>query len=106
MRALTGRPQRAAALAGVAYAVLFIYASDAMNAIPDVWNPRDGAVPEEQLAARETALFEQAGRIDEGLESVQRDASPAPQAFFLGFAWCGRAKSVRTGDRAGLPRHR
>ncbi len=92
MRALTGRPQRAAALAGVAYAVLFIYASDAMNAIPDVWNPRDGAVPEEQLAARETALFEQAGRIDEGLESVQRDASPAPQAFFLGFAGVGEQK--------------
>jgi len=90
LRALTGRPQRAGALAGVAFAALFIYASDAMNAIPDVWNPRD--VPEEQLAARETALFEQAGRIDQGLEPVQRDASPAPQAFFLGFAGVGEQK--------------
>ena len=92
LRALTGRPQRAGALAGVAFAALFIYASDAMNAIPDVWNPRDEAVPEEQLAARETALFEQAGRIDQGLEPVQRDASPAPQAFFLGFAGVGEQK--------------
>jgi len=93
LRALTGRPQRAGALVGVAFAAIFIYASDAVNAIPDVWNPRDdGAVPEEQLAARETALFEQADRIDEGLESVQRDASPAPQAFFLGFAGVGEQK--------------
>ena len=60
-----------------------------------VWNPRDAdsaAPSDELLGEREAALFEQADRIDEALESVQRDASPKPEAFFLGFAGVGDEK--------------
>jgi hypothetical protein len=94
LRALTGRSQRLAALAGVIFIALFIYASDAVNAIPDVWNPRDANsfVSEGELAERETALFEQADRIDEALESVQRDPAANSEAFFLGFAGVGDEK--------------
>jgi hypothetical protein len=94
LRALTGRPQRLAALAGVTFVALFIYASDAVTAIPDVWNPRDANsfVSDGELADRETALFDQADRIDEALEPVQRDHAVHPEAFFLGFAGVGDEK--------------
>ena len=94
LRALTGRSQRLAALAGVIFIALFIYASDAVNAIPDVWNPRDAnsLVSDGELAERETALFEQADRIDAALESVQRDHAANSEAFFLGFAGVGDEK--------------
>jgi hypothetical protein len=94
LRALTGRSQRVAALAGVIFIALFIYASDAVNAIPDVWNPRDAnsLVSDGELAERETALFEQADRIDAALESVQRDPAANSEAFFLGFAGVGDEK--------------
>jgi hypothetical protein len=94
LRALTGRSQRLAALAGVIFIALFIYASDAVNAIPDVWNPRDANsfVSDGELAERETALFEQADRIDEALEPIQRGRAANSQAFFLGFAGVGDEK--------------
>jgi len=61
-----------------------------------VWNPRDGTVPgfaaEDVLAERETALFEQADRIDAALEPVHRDGTASPQAFFVGFAGVGDQK--------------
>jgi hypothetical protein len=65
-----------------------------LNAIPDVWNPPDSttAVSEDQLADREAALFEQADRIDAGLETIRRDPLPKPEAFFLGFAGVGDEK--------------
>jgi hypothetical protein len=71
-----------------------MWASNAVNAIPDVWNPRDSgaAASDDVLAERETALFEQADRIDAVLETVQRDTSPRPEGFFLGFAGVGDEK--------------
>ena len=106
LRAVTGQSQRVAALMGVIFVIAFMWLSDSLNAIPDLWNPRgtDAQVADEELAVRETALFEQAGRIDEALESVHRDvgASPnadanpdagsTPVAFFLGFAGVGEQK--------------
>ena len=96
LHAVTGRRQRSTALVGVLFVAVFMWSSDAADAIPDVWNPRDGTVPgltpEEVLAEREEALFEQAGRIDAALESVDRDGTAAPQAFFLGFAGVGDQK--------------
>jgi len=94
LRAVTGRPQRMAAVAGGAFIALFIGVSDAVDAIPDVWNPRDAdaSTPSELLAERETALFEQADRIDEALESIHRSKSPDPETFFLGFAGVGDEK--------------
>jgi hypothetical protein len=76
------------------FVVAFIWASNSLNAIPDVWNPLDqsAAVSEDTFAEREAALFEQADRIDAALETIRRDASPSPQAFFLGFAGVGDEK--------------
>ena len=94
LHAVTGQSQRAVPLVGAICIVAFIWASDAMNAIPDVWNPRDAdaSVSDESISERETALFEQSDRIDDALESVHRDASAKPEAFFLGFAGVGDEK--------------
>src|SRR6202051_4873410 len=96
LRALTGRPQRSTALVAVLFVAAFMWSSDAADAIPDMWNPRDatalGLASEDELAEREAALFEQADRIDAALEPVHRDGTAAPQAFFLGFAGVGDQK--------------
>ena len=93
LRALTGQPQRLAALLGTGFIVFFAFLSDATNAIPDVWTPQEAAtVSDQELADLETALFEQSGRIDRALESVRRDPSLRPQGFFLGFAGVGAEK--------------
>jgi hypothetical protein len=93
LHAVTGRPQRSTALVGVLFVAAFMWSSDAADAIPDVWNPRDGTAlglaSEDVLAEREAALFEQADRIDAALEPVRRDGAATPQAFFLGFAGVG-----------------
>jgi hypothetical protein len=90
LRTVTGQPQRMAAATGVVFIVGFVALSDMTNAIPDVWNPREvESVSDQELEQRETALFEQADRIDQALDSVHRDASPRPQGFFLGFAGVG-----------------
>jgi Peptidase C13 family len=96
LHAVTGRPQRSTALVAVLFVAAFMWSSDAADAIPDVWNPRDatalGSASEDELAEREAALFEQADRIDAALEPVHRDATAALQAFFLGFAGVGDQK--------------
>ncbi|MDB6082889.1 MAG: hypothetical protein JWN43_770 [Gammaproteobacteria bacterium] len=94
LRAVTGRSQRTAALLGIIFIAAFMVLSDAVDAIPDVWNPRDSSdsVPNGVLAEREAVLFEQADRIDESLEAVHRDGSELPEAFFLGFAGVGDQK--------------
>jgi hypothetical protein len=94
LRTVTGRSQRTAALVGLIFAGTFIWLSDAVDAIPDVWNPRDpiSSVSDDRVAERETALFEQAGRIDEALEAVHRDGSAGANGFFLGFAGVGEQK--------------
>jgi hypothetical protein len=94
LRTVTGRSQRTAALIGVIFAGAFIWLSDAVDAIPDVWNPRDAitSVSDDTVAARETALFEQADRIDDALDAVHRDGSASANGFFVGFAGVGEQK--------------
>jgi hypothetical protein len=96
LHAVTGRPQRSTALVAVLFVAAFMWSSDAADAIPDVWNPRDatalGLASEDKLAEREAALFEQADRIDAALEPVHRDDTAAAQAFFIGFAGVGDQK--------------
>lgn len=91
---LAGGPQRAKAALGVLFIGSVIVVSDATNAIPDVWNPQEPAFEavEQDVATREAALFEQSLRIDQALESIQREPSPAAQGFFLGFAGVGNQK--------------
>jgi hypothetical protein len=80
LKSLTGSSQPVAAVVGFVFVALFIWVSNQVNAIPDVWNPR------------EAALFEQADRIDDALETVHRDSGTGSQAFFLGFAGVGDEK--------------
>jgi hypothetical protein len=90
----TGQRQRVAALAGFIFVAAFVWVSNQVNAIPDLWNPRDSnaAATDDALVEREAALFEQADRIDAALDAVHRDAGAEPQAFFLGFAGVGDEK--------------
>ena len=91
LRAFTGQSQRLAAVAGVVCVAAFIWLSDALDVIPDMWAPREvqTAASDQDLADAESLLFEQAGRIDRALEAIGRDESAAPRAFFLGFAGVG-----------------
>jgi hypothetical protein len=98
LRALTGASQLRAALSGIAFLMAFIWLSDALDAIPDVWaatevaEAADAAERGDLPADAETVLFEQSMRIDKALAAVHSDASPNPKAFFLGFAGVGEQK--------------
>jgi hypothetical protein len=92
LAALTGEPQRAAAIAGVAFVAGFIWLTDALDVIPDVWAPAEteaAADNHDAQADAEALLFEQPAHIDRVLAAVHRAPSAAPQAFFLGFAGVG-----------------
>lgn len=92
--ALSGRPQRAAACAAVAFIAVFGWVSDALDVIPDVWSPLEAEAPaaDNTIAGAESVLFAQPGRIDGELAAIGHDASPRPKAFFLGFAGVGDEK--------------
>jgi hypothetical protein len=95
LRAFTGGSQLRAALAGIAFLAVFVWLTDALDVIPDVWaapevaEAGDGA---DSPADAEAVLFEQSGRIDRALAAIRSDASPGPKAFFLGFAGVGEQK--------------
>jgi hypothetical protein len=95
LRAFTGVSQVRAAFAGIAFLMAFIWLTDALDVIPDVWaapevaEAADGA---DAPADAETLLFEQPRRIDQALAAIRPDASPGPKAFFLGFAGVGEQK--------------
>jgi hypothetical protein len=95
LRAFTDKSQRRAVFAGIAFLMAFLWLTDALDAIPDVW-----AAPEvaeagdsgDSAADAETVLFEQPMRIDRALGAIRSDASPTSKAFFLGFAGVGEQK--------------
>ena len=95
LRTFTGESQRRAALAGIVFLMAFIWLTDALDVIPDVW-----AAPEVAEAAdggdshadAETLLFEQPMRIDQALAAIRSEVSPSPKTFFLGFAGVGEQK--------------
>jgi hypothetical protein len=92
LTALTGEPQRAAAFTGLAFIVGFVWLTDVLDVIPDVWAPAEVEAAEDNHDAQanaETLLFEQPERIDRALATVHGGASPGPRAFFLGFAGVG-----------------
>jgi hypothetical protein len=95
LRTFTGESQVRAALAGIAFLVAFIWLTDALDAIPDVWaapEVAEAADGGDSLADAETVLFEQSGRIDRALAGIRSDTSLTPKAFFLGFAGVGEQK--------------
>jgi hypothetical protein len=94
LRAFTGEPQRVAAIAGIAFIAGFVWLTDALDVIPDVWVPAEveaTADNQDGQADAESLLFEQAARIDRALAAVG-ETSASPQAFFLGFAGVGEQK--------------
>jgi len=101
LHAITGKSQRGAALIGVAFIAGFIWLSDTLNVIPDVWAPREthAAIAHDASADAETILFAQAARIDRALAAIDvkpgstsGGSAPKPRAFFLGFAGVGEQK--------------
>jgi len=95
LRAITGEPQRVAAIAGIAFVAGFIWLTDALEVIPDVWAPPEVPVAADSggnEADAETLLFGQSARIDRNLAAIGADTSAGPKAFFLGFAGVGEQK--------------
>src|SRR5258708_7315176 len=95
LRAFTGESQRIAALAGIALLVGFIWLTDTLDVIPDLWaaaEVEEAAADSDSAADAETLLFEQSMRIDRALAAIRPDASANPKAFFLGFAGVGEQK--------------
>jgi hypothetical protein len=97
LRAVSGESQRGAAFAGLVCITGFIWLTDELNVIPDVWAPAEaqGTVSDAQDDA-EALLFDQAARIDRSLAAMgpkaSSTASSRPRAFFLGFAGVGDEK--------------
>ena len=91
LRAITGESQRAAALTGFLFIVGFIWLTDKLNVIPDVWTPAEtqAGAPGDALNGGEAILFGQAARIDRALAAFAADVAPTPRTFFLGFAGVG-----------------
>ncbi|HEV7357745.1 MAG TPA: C13 family peptidase [Steroidobacteraceae bacterium] len=95
LHAFTGRRQRIAGFAGLAFLIGFVWVTDALEVIPDVWaapEAEEAVVGNDAHADAETLLFEQSARIDQALAAVHADASSAPKGFFLGFAGVGDQK--------------
>jgi hypothetical protein len=94
LTSVTGRPQWVAAAAGIAFVLFFVWLSDALNVIPEVWAGIETQTVQSDpgTADAESVLFEQPGKIDRALSAIQVQASARPQAFFLGFAGVGDEK--------------
>jgi len=95
LRAFTGGPQRLAAVAGIALLAGFIWVTDTLDVIPDLWaapEVEEAAADTDLRADPETLLFEQPMRIDQALAAIPPDASATPKAFFVGFAGVGEQK--------------
>jgi hypothetical protein len=110
LRALCGTSQWVAALAGCVYVGAFLWATDALDVIPDVWNPTESAalggegaeagggtesgadVGANAGADTEAILFRQALLIQAALAPIRRATGDAPAAFFVGFAGVGEQR--------------
>lgn len=95
LRAFTGGWQRRAVFGGILFLMAFLWLTDALEVIPDVWaapEVAEAADGGDSQADAEALLFEQAKRIDQALAAIHSDASSNPKAFFLGFAGVGEQK--------------
>jgi hypothetical protein len=96
LASLTGAPQRFAAILGLLLLLGFVWLSDRLDVIPDVWAPLDiepaVASTDDMPADEENLLFTQQSRIDRVLASIDRGPDPGGDAFFVGFAGVGEEK--------------
>jgi hypothetical protein len=101
LRALGGRSQYPAVVAGVFATYLFIVAGHALYVNPSLWvypeEAADGAGStddeDDAVWQRMAALqFDQQARIDAEVARIASHATPRPEVFFLGFAGNGRQR--------------
>jgi Peptidase C13 family len=95
LRHFTGRSQPLATCAAIFFVMGFVWLSNVLTVIPNVW-----AAPETAAAAlggsgtvdAEALMFEQAARIDAAIAAIGTDPSSKPRSFFVGFAGVGAQK--------------
>jgi Peptidase C13 family len=94
LRSFTGTRHYLAAAAGIVFTLCFVWASAALDVIPEVWTGSEAAAAPSDAdpADAESIFFEQPGRIDRAIGAFKVDASATPKAFFLGFAGVGDEK--------------
>ncbi len=105
LRAASGRIQTGSRPLGLAFMAAFIWLSDRLNVIPDVWTPAEAqaAPPGDASDDAEAILFGQAAQIDERSPPWGDSAhTPTPKAYFLGFAGRRGREGIRPGSRPGL----
>lgn len=89
LRALSGARQPQALVIGVAVAIGLLWASERLYVAPSVWLAGDVEEETDYESVRREAeplLFSQAARIDAAIDAIDPTSSPAPAAFFVGFA--------------------
>ena len=96
LRALTGKPQRFASLSAIVMVLAFVWLSDALDVIPDLWAPLElepaVASTDNAPADQEALLFAQPAKIDRALSVIERASATQGSAYFLGFAGVGEEK--------------
>jgi hypothetical protein len=96
MRSLTGAPQRLACVSALVMLIAFLWLSDALDAIPDVWAPVElepaVASNDDAPADQESLLFAQPSKIDRALAAIEPGDASQGEVFFLGFAGVGAEK--------------
>jgi hypothetical protein len=96
LASLTGAPQRSAAFSGLLLLLGFVWLSDRLDVIPDVWAPLEVepavASTDGTPADQENLLFTQQSKIDRVLASVDHGRGADGDAFFLGFAGVGEER--------------
>ena len=96
LRSLTGAPQRFASLSALLLLLVFVWVSDALNVIPEIWAPLElepaVASSDDAPADQEALLFAQPSKIDHSLAQIEPGRSPQGNVFFLGFAGVGEEK--------------
>ena len=89
LRALSGRLQIRALIAGAALLGGYLWLGQLMDLRPTFWAPPDNVeAPDSTMSAQvaEEVLFDQQRRLDEALDAVAPAAPGTPSVFFVGFA--------------------
>jgi Peptidase C13 family len=96
LRALTGARQRFASLSAIVMLLAFVWLSDALDVVPDLWAPLElepaVASDDNAPADQEALLFAQSSKIDRALAAIESGNAPQGNAYFLGFAGVGEEK--------------
>jgi hypothetical protein len=96
LRALTGAAQRFASLSAIVMLLGFVWLSDALDVVPDLFAPLQleptVASTDNAPADQETLLFAQQSKIDRALSLIETGSAAQGNVYFLGFAGVGEEK--------------